>query len=139
MTHHKHMKLARRILSYVLLVLLLATLGLLVWKHDEILDMVAARNYQPAAVISQYVADTTMTSVAKRLFYANRPAVEDKEPFNVHCRDTEAEVATLGCYTGNRQGIYIYNVTDARLNGVQQVTAAHEMLHQVQLIVFPPQ
>ena len=35
----------------------------------------------------------------------------------------------LGCYHSNQDGIFLYNVQDARLAGVQQVTAAHEMLH----------
>jgi len=33
----------------------------------------------------------------------------------------------LGCYKNQR--IYIYNVNDERLNGLKEVTAAHEMLH----------
>ena len=33
----------------------------------------------------------------------------------------------MGCYKNQR--IYIYNVNDERLNGLKEVTAAHEMLH----------
>src|SRR5690606_11618218 len=33
----------------------------------------------------------------------------------------------LGCYS--QQRIYIFDVQDERLNGVKEVTAAHEMLH----------
>jgi chromosome segregation ATPase len=35
----------------------------------------------------------------------------------------------LGCYHSNQEGIFVYNVSDPRLAGVEQVTAAHEMLH----------
>jgi chromosome segregation ATPase len=35
----------------------------------------------------------------------------------------------LGCYIGNDSGIYVYQVDDERLHGVEQVTTAHEMLH----------
>jgi hypothetical protein len=124
------MRFIRRHGSSVIFVLVILASIVMVWKHNQILDWSAARNYQPSSTITQYVADTTMTPDAKRLFYANRPVIEDKVDFNIHCKATATEVATLGCYTGNRQGIYIYHVTDARLNGVQQVTAAHEMLHQ---------
>ncbi len=35
--------------------------------------------------------------------------------------------AILGCYVTQR--IYIYDVKDAKLDGIREVTAAHEMLH----------
>jgi hypothetical protein len=60
----------------------------------------------------------------------NHPVLEDKQDFNAHCSDKSEQTAVLGCYHGNREGIYIYGVTDPRLAGVEQVTAAHEMLHQ---------
>lgn len=124
------MKSIRRALPYVMLILIVAT-GAGFWlHHDQIMDWAASRRYQPSAVVSQLVADTTMTPYAKRLFYANRPVVEDKQQFNQHCKDPSEQVAVLGCFTGNRMGIYVYDVTDERLNGVEQVTAAHEMLHQ---------
>lgn len=124
------MSFTRRALSYVLLVVVLAFGSVFAFKHNEILDWAAAYGYEPAPIIEQSVADTTMTPYAKRLFYANRPAVEDKQSFNQHCTDPSEQVAVLGCFTGNRMGIYLYDVTDERLAGIEQVTAAHEMLHQ---------
>lgn len=126
----KHMNIVRRFWSYVVLLVLIAS-GVVVWsRHNELLDWAATRGYQPTAVVEQLVVDTTMTPYGKRLFYANRPVVEDKQAFNQHCTDPSEQVAVLGCFTGNRLGIYLYNVTDERLNGIEQVTAAHEMLHQ---------
>jgi len=124
------MRFARRLWPIVLLVLLVATGGVLVVRHDQILDWAATRGYQPSSQVRQLVTDDTMTPYAKRLFYANRPAVEDKQAFNAHCTNPSEQVAVLGCFTGNRLGIYLYNVTDPRLSGIEQVTAAHEMLHQ---------
>lgn len=124
------MKLFSRIAFYVISIVLLAA-GIGFWiKHDEVLDWAATRNYQPPAEIEQMAADTAMTPYAKRLFYANQPVVADKDEFNQRCVDPTELVAVLGCYLGNRMGIYIYNVTDERLHGIKQVTAAHEMLHQ---------
>ena len=37
----------------------------------------------------------------------------------------------LGCYHPDQNGIYIYAVQDPTLAGIQQVTAAHEVLHSV--------
>lgn len=94
------------------------------------MDWAVLRGYEPSPLIQSLADDTAMTPYAKRLFYVNRPAVEDKTEFNEHCTDPSDQVSVLGCFTGNRLGIYIYNVTDERLDGVQPVTAAHEMLHQ---------
>lgn len=124
------MSFVRRLSPYVLFVLLVVA-GTGLWvRHDQLLDWVATRGYQPSAAVEQLAADTTMTPYAKRLFYANRPAVQGKQAFNKHCTDPSEQVAVLGCFTGNRLGIYLYDVTDERLQGIEQVTAAHEMLHQ---------
>jgi hypothetical protein len=68
-----------------------------------------------------------MTPGARRLFYVYRPVLEDKGSFNQHCSNSEQTIV-LGCYI-EHQGIYLYNISDQRLNGVIEVTAAHEMLH----------
>jgi hypothetical protein len=124
------MRFVRRILPYILLVCLLVG-GVSLWlKHAEFFDWIATRGYQPSSTVEALVTDATMTPYAKRLFYANRPDVEGKDAFNKHCTDPSEQVAVLGCYTGDRRGIYLFDVTDARLDGIEQVTAAHEMLHQ---------
>jgi predicted nucleic acid-binding Zn-ribbon protein len=56
-----------------------------------------------------------------------RPEVDDSQTFNTKCGRTEQSTAILGCYVDDR--IYLYYVTDSRLNGIKEVTAAHEMLH----------
>ena len=70
-----------------------------------------------------------MTPAATRAFYVNHPSIDTKVVFAGHCNFGREQSIVLGCYHGNQQGIYILDVTDARLNGVEQVTAAHEMLH----------
>jgi hypothetical protein len=72
------------------------------------------------------IADATGMSDAGRLiFLASTPAVEDADTFNADCQ-VESE-GTLGCFDGD--DIYIYEVTDPRLQGTIEVTGAHEMLH----------
>jgi len=78
----------------------------------------------PADIVA--IADATGMSDAGRLiFLASTPAVEDADTFNADCQ-VESE-GTLGCFDGD--DIYIYEVTDPRLQGTIEVTAAHEMLH----------
>ncbi len=120
----------RRLAPLLVLVCLLAGGGVLFAKRNNILDYLALRGYQPPAAIQTLAAETTMTPIAERLFFVNKPVLAEKKLFNQHCTDGIDQVATLGCYKGDRRGIYLYDVTDARLNGVEEVTAAHEMLHQ---------
>jgi hypothetical protein len=102
-----------------------------VWiQRDAIADWWKLRDYTPSKSIAALATDTTMTGYARHLFYVNHPVLEDKQSFNGHCADHDEETAVLGCYHGDRQGIYVYAVDDSRLDGVRQVTAAHEMLHQ---------
>ncbi len=124
------MKFLRRLWPPVVLVLLVATGIVLSVEHDRIMDWIALKGYKPSATIQQLGVDDTMTPYGTRLFYVNRPAIEDQVSFNKHCTNTSDQVIVLGCFTGNRRGIYLYTVTDSRLAGIEQVTAAHEMLHQ---------
>lgn len=116
--------------SKVGLVFSLALLGLTVFawvKRDAVFDMWRLHGYQPPAAVVTLANETTMTPDTRRLFYVYRPDLEDKQSFNEHCTDSEKTIV-LGCYI-SRRGIYLYDVTDDRLKGVEQVTAAHETLH----------
>lgn len=85
------------------------------------------RGYAPPPGVVELAAQTTMTEPTKRLFYVYYPSLDDKQAFNNHCSSSEQTIV-LGCYVSGR-GIYLFNVTDPRISGIKQVTAAHEMLH----------
>ncbi len=120
----------RRIAPLIVLACLVTGGWILFANRNGILDYLTLRNYQPPAAIQALATETTMTPSAEHLFFVNKPVLAEKKLFNQHCTDGSDQVATLGCYKGDRRGIYLYDVTDARLNGVEEVTAAHEMLHQ---------
>lgn len=110
------------------MVLLALGAGLL-WQRQNVLDWWRLRAYAAPAAVAQLAADDSMTTKAKHLFYVNRPVVTAGAAFTSHCPAGSEKTVVLGCYVGNDAGIYIYAVSDARLDGVEQVTAAHEMLH----------
>src|SRR5688500_2058841 len=124
------MRLFRRLWPYLLLVVLIAVNAVVWVQRDALADWWRLRDYAPVQDITALVEDTTMTDYAEHLFFVNHPSLENKQAFNEHCADHGEETAVLGCYHGDRRGIYLYAVDDARLEGVRQVTAAHEMLHQ---------
>lgn len=118
------MKYIRRILLVLLPALLLAV----VWtQRYDIHDWWQLRGYVPPVGIAQLAEDTAMTDYGRKLFYVNHPELNDKTSFNQNCTISEASIV-LGCYVTG-EGIYLYDVSDPRLIGVHQVTAAHEMLH----------
>jgi uncharacterized protein YukE len=86
--------------------------------------------YQPAADVSNLADNATFTDGARRLFYVNHPEVTPKQRFSSACTSQQEQTIVLGCYHGVQRGIYILKITDdSRLEGVMEVTAAHEMLH----------
>lgn len=117
-----------RKLGGLLFSLTLLGLSLLAWSERQaIYDWYRLRGYDPPKQVVQLAGDTTMNDYARKVFYVNHPLLEDKAGFNQHCPQTEQTIV-LGCYVKNG-GIYIYDVSDPRLKGVEQVTAAHELLH----------
>jgi chromosome segregation ATPase len=117
----------KRFLKFVSLLVLLALLVGVWLQRQAIYDWWRLRDYAPPAAIVKLADNTTMNDYARHVFYVNHPKLEDKSSFNDHCRDSEFSII-LGCYV-ERQGIYIYDVTDERLSGIEEVTAAHELLH----------
>lgn len=113
-----------RLLSLALILILPFVLWTQRW---DIYDYLRLRGYQPPAEIAQLAGDVSFNDSSRRLFYVYHPSLEGKGTFNQHCKLSEKTIV-LGCYVTGK-GIYLYDVTDERLAGVEQVTAAHEMLH----------
>lgn len=113
--------------TLVTLLVLWAIVFGLFFSRNTIYDWWRLRSYTPPAEVVQLADDTAMTDGARKLFYVYRPSVESNDTFNQHCRDSEYTIV-LGCYI-QYQGIYLFKVDDARLQGVEEVTAAHEVLH----------
>jgi len=124
------MKRFRRIVPAATLVLLMLVLATLWLQRVRLMDWLAQRGYTASASVVTLAADDTMTADARHLFFVNRPVIDQAAAFNKACTNKTEKDVVLGCYHGDRQGIYLYDVTDPRLHGVEQVTAAHEMLHQ---------
>jgi len=98
---------------------------------QRVADQFAVWNYQPSDEIVRYAEQTTMTETGRFLFYASRPVVADDVAFDAVCSNREAGFGILGCYLPRTKTMYLYDVTDDRLAGLEEVVAAHEMLHAV--------
>ena len=117
----------RRVWGWVCLLILLVV-GVSVflnreWLHDFYRGMI----YQPSDEMAQIRNDLNLTDRGEFLFNAVRPELDGAAEFNSYCRDGESEIAVLGCYTSGN--IYVYNIVDKRLEGIRELTTAHELLH----------
>jgi len=120
---------SRRLLLWLTMIFLWVLLALLVWQRQAIADWWRLRDYAPPAEIVQLADDTTMNEYGRKLFYVYNPRIEPASEFNQHCKGGGQEFTiVLGCYV-SRTGIYLFAIDDDRLTGIEQVTAAHEMLH----------
>lgn len=116
----------RKVVSWVALAGILVATWFVWTQRYWVYDTIRLRGYTPSAAIVQLADDTTMAPGTRRMFYAAHPQLEAKGDFT-QCQMGEKTII-LGCYTAQRT-IYLYNVPDERLAGVEQVTAAHEVLH----------
>jgi hypothetical protein len=115
--------------SYLTLVILFALIGIVWFLRQDISDWFKLQSYTPNAEISALTKADTMTPYATKVFYVNHPRIDNKTAFSKSCNNRTEQTIVLGCYHGGQNGIYLLNVDDQRLDGVEEVTAAHEMLH----------
>lgn len=124
---------ARRLFGIVLAVLLnLALIASIFWlgtHRDRVSDQFAVWNFTAAPAISDYAARSTMTEEGRFLFYASRPSIASGTEFDTACATHQEGVGILGCYLPADRSIHLFDVTDPRLDGLEDVVAAHEMLH----------
>lgn len=116
--------------TFTVVVLAAGVFGIAVANQRAIADWWLLRGYQAPTAVAQIATQNTMTDQARHVFYVNHPTISERGNFTRYCPSGSREqTIVLGCYQSDQAGIYLLNVTDPRLDGVKQVTAAHEMLH----------
>lgn len=119
----------KRRLSTLFLVVLFVGACLGIWQAQAIEDWYRLQGYDAPDKVAQLADDTTMTDYARKLYYINRPELITKASFATYCPAGTEQTVVLGCYTSGDRGIFLLDVENDELDGVEQVTAAHEMLH----------
>jgi len=113
------------------LLVVLAAAILLALNKQNLQDWRKLRGYQPPAAVAHLADQDTMNAYTQHLFYLNKPQLlSTVASFRRYCPENK-DTIVLGCYHSGQNGIFIYAVQDADLAGIQQVTAAHEVLHAV--------
>jgi hypothetical protein len=117
------------VLSIAVTAAVLLATGWVIANRQFVLDQVNVWQYEPTEQIAAITERSGMSDQGKFHFYASLPSVATSAEFNTHCTRQEPGSAILGCYAAQR--IYVYDVPGTELDGVEEVTAAHEMLHAV--------
>lgn len=115
------------ITSVVLSTLLVICAILIIFFRQHIVDQIIVWQFKPSGAIVTLSSRVGLNDNGKFIFYASQPELNSAADFNSVCKRIENTTSILGCYSNSK--IYIYNVTDTQLDGIREVTAAHEMLH----------
>lgn len=118
----------KRIMGSLIAALILFAVSIFILLNRQyVIDSVHFWTYKPTTEIAAITQRATFTDHGTFTFYSTQPEINASSEFNGKCGSREQNTAIIGCYVNDR--IYLYDVTDARLNGIKEVTAAHEMLH----------
>lgn len=110
----------------VLIVFLLFVIINRAWVHD----LFRGLSYRPSSEMSRIRDELKLTDRGQFLFNASQPVLSGKGEFNANCRtEADEEIAVLGCYTSDN--IYVYDIDAKELDGIRELTTAHELLHAV--------
>ena len=120
-------KKARVIVNIVICFGFIALAIFIVISRQRIIDQITVWQFHSTSEINSLVDRAGMNDEGKFLYLASRPLLDATQNFNDECARIENTETILGCYSNYR--IYMYDVTDSQLDGVREVTAAHETLH----------
>jgi prefoldin subunit 5 len=126
---NKSHNLLKNIIAFVITAGVISVAGWVVLNRQYVLDQLDAWSYQPSTAIASITDRAGLSDQGKFYLYASKADIETAAQFNANCSRQEAGNAILGCYANKK--IYIYQITNAQLNGFEEVTAAHEMLHAI--------
>lgn len=121
----KKIGLAKKLLGLFLVVVII----ILVVNRQLVSDFVRGSFYSPSADMIEVRKKLNLTNKGEMIFNASWPELNDEEKFNINCLSYNEAEAILGCYKG--QKIYVYNISDAELDGIVELATAHELLHAV--------
>lgn len=98
-------------------------------NRGDIRDAFLASTFEASPRIDEISAAIDPTPLGKRIFFASEPTIGGREEFSNWCAgvDHSEEGHVLGCFAHRK--IHLFEVSEPRLEGIVEVTAAHELLH----------
>ncbi|MFC4223701.1 hypothetical protein [Lysinibacter cavernae] len=121
---------SKRIPVLIIVAVILGALVFLGFSNKQAIeDQFTIWGFTPTAEVTAVQNRLQLTGEGTTAFLASAPTLESSQRFNEQCLnvDHSDEGHVLGCFTGSR--IHLFKVDDERLDGIVEVTAAHELLH----------
>jgi predicted nucleic acid-binding Zn-ribbon protein len=117
-------------ISLFLLVIAVVATAWAVLNRQYIYDQVRVSQFTPSSEVVSLRDNLSLTSTGTFLFDASHPLLQTANQFNDSCQQhKETNNPIIGCYVND--SIYIYKVATNELQGIEETTAAHELLHAV--------
>ena len=100
-------------------------------NRQQISDRITAAGFDAPPAITALADRLNLTDAGSIVFFATQPTLESSQHFNDQCSRVDHVDGghVLGCFSDGN--IHLFEVTDERLDGIVEVTAAHELLHAV--------
>lgn len=117
------------VVGSILGVVFLALATLVTFNNQYLIDQWNVWQYEPSTEIQNITERSGLSDRGKFYLYTSHAKINDAAEFNTNCARLETNNAVLGCYSN--RNIYIYDINNQELDGIEEVTAAHEMLHAV--------
>jgi uncharacterized protein YlxW (UPF0749 family) len=118
---------SRSVISTILSLVVLVLAIILFLNKQYVADQIAVWAYQPTQAVEAVSNRVGFSNKGTFYFYVTHPKIATAEQFNQDCPRQEPSSPILGCYVNGR--IFLYDITNEQLDGIEEVTAAHEMLH----------
>ncbi len=120
----------RKIVGWVFLAVLIFIAIVIVANRALVYDWWRGITYTPSDKMAQIRSDLELTGEGEFIFNSVQPRLSDRAEFNAKCRsERDSEIAVLGCFTGD--SVFVYNIESEELDGIRELTTAHELLHAV--------
>ncbi len=127
--YQKNNNIASVALSFVVCCVFAAIFYMVINNRQYIVDQITVWQFQPTSEVLALIERAGMNDDGKFIYLASQPVLDGTQNFNRECNRVETTTSILGCYSDGK--IYLYNVTDEQLDGIREVTAAHETLHAI--------
>ena len=94
-------------------------------------DYLKSKSFSPTKEMTTIISSLKLTERGERTLRATTPTLDSRDVFNEKCNSHKAEVYVLGCYLTGDDSIHLYAIHKKELAGMNESTAAHELLHAV--------
>lgn len=122
-------KMGWKIAAVVFAVLVTVFAVIVIINRITVRDFLRGLAYQPTVEVAVIRDKLQLTDWGEFVFNASQPELNERDDFNRNCYSMNEETAVLGCYTN--ENIYVYNIKEQKLDGIRELTAAHELLHAI--------